>query len=182
MTVMTVAGAASWTEGEDLAGPTLTDLYHLYRLPLTRLATLLLGDQADAEDAVHDAFLKLWRRHGGRTDMLDNPLAYLRVAVVNNARTTLRRRKSAREHAPPFLPHAESAEDLVVPQQHREVLDAVNALPKRQREILVLRYWGDLSEVDIAATLGISRGTVKSSASRGLRNLAQLLEGRDPAF
>jgi RNA polymerase sigma factor (sigma-70 family) len=140
---------------------------------------MLLGDQAEAEDAVHDAFLRLWRRHGGRIDELVNPVAYLRVAVVNNTRSILRRRKTARDHVPPFLPLAESAEEEALPRVHRDVLEAVKELPERQREITVLRYWADMSEPDIARTLGIGRGTVKSSSSRALRSVARILRERD---
>ncbi|GAA1964310.1 SigE family RNA polymerase sigma factor [Catenulispora subtropica] len=162
------------------AGATLADLYRLHHLYLTRLAVLLVGDTGDAEDAVHDAFLRLWRRHGDRIDGLDNPLSYLSVAVLNNARTRLRRRKTARDHIPWFLPYGESAEDIVLSRQHRQVLDAVKALPRRQREVLVLRYWADMSEADIAGVLGISRGTVKSTASRGMHKLEQSLAGHAP--
>ena len=61
--------------------------------------------------------------------------------------------------------------------EHQEVLQALRRLPERQREVLTLRYWSDLSEAQIAETLGISRGAVKSNASRGMRRLAQLLGG-----
>lgn len=182
MTALTVAAAPEVGRGEpaapthaDPSAPTLADLYRLHHLHLVRLATLLVGDQADAEDAVHDAFLRLWRRHGDRVG-LENPLGYLTVAVMNNARSRLRRRKTAREHTPWFLPYAESAEDVVLAREHRHVIEAVKALPQRQREVLVLRYWADMSEGDIAAALGITRGTVKSSASRAIRKLGELLK------
>lgn len=174
-----IVAAAPRAPDDALTDPTLADLYLLHRLPLTRLATLLVGDQADAEDAVQDAFFRLWRMDGGRIGRLENPLAYLRVAVVNNARSILRRRKSVREHTPLFVPYAESAEEEALPRVQREVLDAVNALPQRQREVLILRYWADMSETEIAATTGISRGTVKSSSSRGLQAVARILRSRN---
>ena len=177
MTTLTVATPARPKDGDPTA-PTLADLYVLHRLTLTRLATGLLGDQGDAEDAVHDAFVRLWRSHGGWTDMLENPLAYLRAAVVNNARSIMRRHKTARDHPPFFLPPAESAEEEALPLVHREVLEAVKELPQRQREVLVLRYWADMSEADIATATGISRGTVKSASSRGLRSVARTLRER----
>lgn len=177
MTTLTVA-TASWAREDESTGPALADLYDLYRLPLTRLATGLLCDWGDAEDAVHDAFVRLWRSHHGRTDMLESPLPYLRTAVVNNARSIMRRRRTARDHPPLFLPPAASAEEEALPRVHQEVLDAVNELPHRQREVLVLRYWADMSEADIASTLGVTRGTVKSSASRGMRSVAQMLRER----
>ncbi|NUR25793.1 MAG: SigE family RNA polymerase sigma factor [Catenulispora sp.] len=178
MTALTIA-AAPRVGTPDRDRPTLADLYRLHHLYLTRLAILLVGDRADAEDAVHDAFLRLWRGHGDRVDDLDNPLGYLSVAVLNNARTRLRRRKTAREHTPWFLPYGESAEEIVLSRQHRQVLDAVKTLPMRQREVLVLRYWADMSEVEIARTLGISRGTVKSTSSRGMKKLALMLAGQE---
>jgi RNA polymerase sigma-70 factor (sigma-E family) len=159
-------------------GPTLADLYYAHRLSLVRLAILLVDDQQSAEDVVQDSFTGLWRRYGDQLIGLDNPLGYLRTAVVNNARSVLRRRKTARGYTPPHTPDAASAESIaLMSEEHREVLEAVKRLPNRQREVLVLRYWSDLSEADIADSLGISRGTVKSTASRGLEAVAKILKG-----
>ncbi|WP_194904543.1 RNA polymerase sigma factor [Catenulispora rubra] len=177
MTTLTVT-TVSRAKDDGPPGLTLADLYERHRLPLTHLAIALLGDRGDAEDAVHDVFVRLWHSHRGRTDMLESPLSYLRTAVVNNARSIMRRRKMARDHPPFFLPPAESAEEEALPRVHREVLIAVKELPERQREVLVLRYWADMSEADIAATTGISRGTVKSTSSRGLRSVARTLRER----
>jgi RNA polymerase sigma-70 factor (sigma-E family) len=158
-------------------GPTLADLYYAHRLSLVRLAILLVDDLASAEDVVQDSFTGLWRRYGDELTGLDNPLGYLRTAVVNNARSVLRRRKTARGYTPPHVPDAASAESVaMLSEEHREVLDAVHKLPPRQREVLVLRYWSDLSEADIAEALGISRGTVKSTASRGLEAVGRILK------
>ena len=159
-------------------GPTLADLYYAHRLSLVRLAILLVDDLGSAEDVVQDSFTGLWRRYGDSLTGLDNPLGYLRTAVVNNARSVLRRRKTARGYTPPHVPDAASAESVaMLSEEHREVLDAVQQLPPRQREVLVLRYWSDLSEADIAEALGISRGTVKSTASRGMETLSKILRG-----
>jgi RNA polymerase sigma-70 factor (sigma-E family) len=159
-------------------GPTLADLYYAHRLSLVRLAILLVDDMSSAEDVVQDSFTGLWRRYGDELRGLDNPLGYLRTAVVNNARSVLRRRKTARDYTPPHVPDAASAESVaMLSEEHREVLDAVQKLPPRQREVLVLRYWSDLSEADIAEALGISRGTVKSTASRGLEALGKMMRG-----
>ncbi|GAA2000476.1 hypothetical protein GCM10009838_77510 [Catenulispora subtropica] len=160
-------------------GPSLADLYYAHRLSLVRLAVLLVDDQASAEDVVQDSFTGLWRRYGDDLTGMDNPLGYLRTAVVNNARSVLRRRKTARGYTPPHVPDAASAESVaMLSEEHREVLEAMQQLPPRQREVLVLRYWSDLSEADIADALGISRGTVKSTASRGLEALSKILKGR----
>lgn len=153
----------------------VAELYARHRLPLTRLAVLMLGDVASAEDAVQEVFVKLW----SKADLLEkvaSPPAYLRTAVVNRARSVQRRRKTEREYRPLFVPDVEAAEaTAMLPLEHREVVEAVRALPERQREVMVLRYWADLSEADIARTLGITRGTVKSAASRGMQTLTKRL-------
>ncbi|MEF3114581.1 RNA polymerase sigma factor [Streptomyces chrestomyceticus] len=159
--------------------PTITDLYHAHRLSMVRLAVLLVDDRATAEDVVQDAFAALYKRHGERLDEVDNALAYLRTAVVNAARSVLRRRRTARDYTPPHETDAPSAEERVVlDEEHREVLAALGRLTTRRREVLVLRYWGELTEAQIAATLGISRGAVKSIASRALDSLEKMLEAR----
>lgn len=157
----------------------LADLYRLQRLPLLRLAVLLTDDSATAEDVVQDAFLALQRRWHA----VDPAAAagYLRTSVVNGVRSLHRRRLVARRHL-----HAVRAEDvppadlaLLLTEDQREVVTALRTLPRRQREVLVLRYWSELSEAEIAAALGVSRGTVKSSASRALASLQkQLGDGR----
>ncbi|MFJ8431899.1 SigE family RNA polymerase sigma factor [Kitasatospora sp. NPDC094019] len=159
------------------AGPTLTELYLTHRLSLVRLAVLLVDHQDQAEDVVQEAFAKLYQRHGDELDDLDNALAYLRTAVVNGARSVLRRRRTARDYVPPHVADAPSAEDhAVLHDEHRRVLVAMQELTARQREVLVLRYWSDLSESEIAEILAVSRGTVKSTASRALDALERKLE------
>ncbi|WP_420492927.1 RNA polymerase sigma factor [Kitasatospora camelliae] len=157
--------------------PTLTELYHAHRLSLVRMAVLLVDHQDIAEDVVQEAFTALYQKHGEELDSLDNALGYLRTSVVNGARSVLRRRKTAREYVPPHEADAPSAEDhAVLNDEHRRVLLALNELTQRQREVLVLRYWSDLSEAQIAETLGLSRGAVKSTASRALDALEKQLE------
>ncbi|MEU6844879.1 SigE family RNA polymerase sigma factor [Streptomyces sp. NPDC046716] len=159
--------------------PTISELYHAHRLRMVRLAVLLVDDLSTAEDVVQDAFTALYRRHGERITEVDNALGYLRTSVVNTARSVLRRRRTARAWTPPPAGVAPSAEDSVVlDEAHREVLAALARLTPRRREVLVLRYWADLSEAEIAATLGISKGAVKSNASRALDALERILEGR----
>ncbi|AYG84484.1 RNA polymerase sigma-E factor [Streptomyces hundungensis] len=163
----------------DAGPPTVSELYHAHRLALVRLAVMLVDDRATAEDVVQDAFTALYRRHGERVEEIDNALAYLRTAVVNAARSVLRRRRTARGYTPPHEPDAPSAEERVVlDEEHREVLAALGQLTVRRREVLVLRYWSDLTEAEIATTLGISRGSVKSIASRALDSLEKILEER----
>jgi RNA polymerase sigma-70 factor (sigma-E family) len=153
----------------------LLDLYASQRPGLVRLAVLLVDDRAAAEDVVQDAFLALQRRWHAV-----DPLAaagYLRTSVVNGARSVLRRRGVARRHLRVAEPDEGPAADLalLLDEEHRQVVEALRTLPRRQREVLVLRYWSELSESEIAATLGIARGTVKSSASRGLSALEKRL-------
>ncbi|MFF5013214.1 RNA polymerase sigma factor [Streptomyces sp. NPDC001165] len=158
--------------------PGIEELYHHRRLSLVRLAVLLVDDLPTAEDVVQDAFTALFRRHGHRLGSLDDPEAYLRTSVVNAARSVLRRRRTVRAHTPEPEQHAPAPEeDVLLHEDHREVLAALRTLTPRQREVLVLRYWSHLSEAEIAATLGLSRGTVKSTASRALDALGRRLEG-----
>ena len=153
----------------------VTDLYRRERPGLLRLAVLLVGDSAQAEDLVQDAFVALHRRWRSLTDP-SAAAGYLRVSVVNGARSAHRRRSVARRHLRVGEPDAPSADaDLLVAEEHREVLAAVRKLPQRQQEVMVLRYWAGLSEAEIAETLGVSRGTVKTCASRAIATLGDRL-------
>lgn len=157
----------------------IADLYAAHRLSLVRLAILLVDDLASAEDVVQDAFAALTRRRGAMADP-SKALAYLRVSVVNTARSALRRRRTARAYVPPHEISPASPEDRsVLAEEHRAVVTALHQLPTRQREVLVLRYWSGLSEAEIARTLGISPGTVKSTASRGLTALERALDSEE---
>jgi RNA polymerase sigma-70 factor (sigma-E family) len=155
----------------------LVELYRSQRLPLLRLAVLLTEDGGVAEDVVQDAFVALRRRWHA----VDPAAAagYLRTSVVNAARSVHRRRSVARRYAWVGQSRDEPPADLAVllAEEHREVVEALRRLPQRQREVLVLRYWSELSEAEIAEALGVARGTVKSSASRGLAALEQQLGG-----
>jgi RNA polymerase sigma-70 factor (sigma-E family) len=147
---------------------------------MVRLAIFLVDEQSTAEDVVQDAFVALYKRHGETLDDVDNALGYLRTSVVNTARSVLRRRKTAREYVPPHEADAPSAEDhVLLSDEHRRVLEALGQLTTRQREVLVLRYWSDLSEARIAETLGLSRGAVKSTASRALDALERAMKAQD---
>ncbi|WP_225097512.1 RNA polymerase sigma factor [Streptomyces sp. CoH27] len=171
------AGTTAYPVGREQP-PGIEELYHHRRLSLVRLAVLLVDDLPTAEDVVQDAFTALLRRHGHRLAALDDPEAYLRTSVVNAARSVLRRRRTVRAHTPAPEEHAPAPEeDVLLHEDHREVLAALRTLTRRQREVLVLRYWSHLTEAEIAATLGLSRGTVKSTASRALDALGRRLEG-----
>lgn len=146
--------------------------------PLVRLASLLVDDLATCEEVVQDAFVSVWGRGPGRCDP-DRLPAYLRSAVLNGARSQLRRRGVRRRHLrsvepPASAPAAEQA--ALAGDPDGGILHALRALPDRQRAVLVLRYYLDLSESEIAATLGISAGSVKTHAHRGLQGLEAALE------
>jgi RNA polymerase sigma-70 factor (sigma-E family) len=155
---------------------TLEDLYRQHRMRLVRLAVLLVDEASTAEDVVQEAFTGLHRHWAGLRDETA-ALGYLRTAVVNGSRSVLRRRKTARGYVPPHQANARSAESLaMLTTEHQSVVTALGQLPPRQREVLVLRYYGGMSEAEIATATGVSRGTVKSSASRALDALQRLLE------
>jgi RNA polymerase sigma factor (sigma-70 family) len=159
--------------------PAIDELYHGRRLSLVRLAVLMVDDQPTAEDIVQDVFAALFRRHGPDLRSVIDPHAYLTAGVMNAARSTLRRRRTARAYRAPRVTTMPAAEDLAMLQEgDREVLEALGTLTVRQRQVVVLRYWSELSEQEIADTLRISRGTVKSTASRALGILRRLLERR----
>ena len=161
----------AWT-----ADDAVTHLFAAHYRGLVRLATLLLHRPDIAEEIVQDAFVALHRRWGRLRDP-DRALSYLRTTVVNRSRSALRHRRVVEAHLAaarpgPDAPSAEAgALDAL---RHDEVMATLRALPARQREALVLRYYADLSEAEIAEAMGVSRGAVKSHASRGLAALRHL--------
>jgi RNA polymerase sigma-70 factor (sigma-E family) len=158
------------------ADTAVDELYATHYRRLVRLSVLLVRDPETAEEVVQDSFVAMHGRWRSLRDP-DRGLAYLRQTVVNRSRSVLRHRGVQARHAPEPLPdHHGADEDAVTAERRREVLDALRELPGRQREVLALRYYLDLSEAEIASTLGISRGAVKSHASRGAAALRQLLE------
>ncbi|MDQ1626863.1 MAG: hypothetical protein QOI54_607 [Actinomycetota bacterium] len=160
------------------ADEAVTQLYAVHYRPLVRLATLLLRDVAVAEEVVQDSFVAMhgsWRR----LREPDRALGYLHRSVVNRSRSALRRRTVEARYAPVRAADAASAEHGALEAlERRAVMETLDQLPRRQREVLVLRYYADLSEAAIAQALGISRGSVKSHASRGLAALRTRLEPR----
>ena len=170
---MTMA-AVDERRGVELA---IAGLYAAHARGLVRLAWLLLHDEQDAEEVVQDAFVAVHRRWGRLRDEAA-ATAYLRRCVVNGARSALRRR-GVRERYAASLAGAERArravrspDDVVTDRETGdEVIAALTALPSRQREVLVLRYYLDLDVAETAAALGISTGSVKTHAHRGLTAL-----------
>lgn len=147
-------------------------LFRARYLEMVRLAGLLGAD--DPEDVVQEAFARLMRR--GALDA--DPVPYLRAIVCNLARNRHRHLRVVREKTPRAVSEPSSEHAAILREDHAEVIAALAALPARRREAIVLRFWLDLSEREIAATMGVSPGTVKSCVSRGLTALARALEAK----
>ncbi|HEX7996427.1 MAG TPA: SigE family RNA polymerase sigma factor [Streptosporangiaceae bacterium] len=158
------------------ADATITEIYGLHYRSLVRLATLLVHDIATAEEVVQDSFVAL---HAGLHRLRDSEktLSYLRAAVVNRSRSVLRHRIVVDRNAPKPAPDMPSAEHGALTLIERSsVVAALRSLPERQREVVVLRFYGDLSEAQIATAMGITRGAVKSHTSRAMSALRSVLE------
>ena len=140
------------------------EFYRAEYLPMVRLAFGLLDTPEAAEEITQDAFAKVFERWS----RLENPGGYLRTAVVNGARSELRKREVRRRIRP--------GRARQVPAQHDYLLDALEKLPTRRKTALVLRYYGDLSEREIARVMGIRPGTVKSLVSGGLAQLREVID------
>jgi RNA polymerase sigma-70 factor (sigma-E family) len=156
------------------AADAVTALYREHSLGLVRLAHIMLGSRAAAEDVVQEAFCGLYRRWAYLTEPA-KALGYVRSAVLNGCRSSLRR---GRQHVPDaaYEPAAMSAEAAVLSaEERRAVLHALRGLPARQREVLALRYYLDLTDSEIALDLGISQSTVRSTMHRALAALGHAL-------
>lgn len=153
-------------------------LYAEHALGLVKLAKIMLGDQAAAEDIVQDAFLGLYRRWHALDDP-DRALGYLRASVLNGCRGAHRvrlRRDRALLRTPKPEDIISAEESVLIGEANQGVMAALRALPARQREAVVLRYYLDLSEDQAATAMKVSRGTVKSATSRGRAALARMLK------
>jgi RNA polymerase sigma-70 factor (sigma-E family) len=165
------AGGGQADQGAALA---LADLFRDHHMDLVRLALVMTGDQATAEDVVQDAFERLHRGwHGLRQQ--SSGLAYIRSSVFNGCRSVHRRATVARKHAPRLATPPDLPDGLPAAAERTELTAALRLLPRRQREVLVLRYYLDLDAAEIAATLGITQGAVRATSSRGLAALARQL-------
>lgn len=161
---------AAWhsDSGESDAAAAVTALFAVNALGLAKLAYVMTGDRDTADDIVQDAFSGLYRRWEHLSD-LGKALSYVRSAVLNSCRSALRRRRPEipGQFAALELEH-ESAESAVLSEEERKaVMTALRRLPHRQREVLGLRFYLDMTEQEIAAQMGIGQSTVCSSAHRG---------------
>jgi RNA polymerase sigma-70 factor (sigma-E family) len=180
-TAATVAGphafpAAPAERTEWSADLAVIELYSMHYTSLVRLAAMLVRDTPTAEEVVQDAFVAM---HDGWDRLRDaeKALAYMRQAVVNRSRSVLRHRlvvEKNQQQPPPDMPSAEHGALTLL--ERSAVVAALRDLPERQREAIVLRYYADLSEAEIAAAMKISRGAVKSHTSRGMTALRTALE------
>jgi RNA polymerase sigma-70 factor (sigma-E family) len=154
----------------------VTEIYSTHYRSLVRLAVLLVRDVATAEEVVQDSFVAMhgaWRRLRDS----DKALSYLRQSVVNRSRSVLRHRVVVDRNAPKPAPDMPSAEQGALSLLERSaVIAALRTLPPRQREALVLKFYADLSEAQIAASMGISQGAVKSHTARGMASMRAVLE------
>lgn len=153
----------------------VTALYEAHALGLIRLGVVMLGDRPAAEDVVQEAFYGLYRRWHALSDTT-KALAYVRSSVINGCRSALRRRARQDTFVATDEPGESAESAALVGEEHRQVLLAMRRLPSRQREALVLRYYLDLDEGEIASSMRVSRGTVKSTTSRALAALGRILE------
>lgn len=154
----------------------LTETYRAHYRSLLGLAALLLDDTASCEDVVQEAFIRV---HSARKRVRDpeKTLAYLRQTVVNLSRSALRRRILGLKLLSKPMPDMASAEEGAYDQLERDALiKAMRGLQRRQREVLVLRYFADMTEAQVAETLGISLGSVKAYGSRGIAALRVAME------
>ncbi|MEZ7006845.1 SigE family RNA polymerase sigma factor [Streptomyces sp. AD55] len=149
----------------------LTETYRAHYRSLLGLAALLLDDTASCEDVVQEAFIRV---HSARKRVRDRDktLAYLRQTVVNLSRSALRRRILGLKLLSKPMPDMASAEEGAYDRLERDsLIQAMKGLQRRQREVLVLRYFADMTEAQVAETLGISLGSVKAYGSRGMAAL-----------
>ena len=151
--------------GQVLQLTTFNDLYRREYEPMVRLARGLVDTTEFAEEIVQEAFAKVL----DRWTQLKRPGAYLRTAVVNGARSELRKREVRRRIGlRPFLPPR--------PEEQDYLLDALDQLSPKQKTALVLKFYADMTEKEIAQAMGVRPGTVKSATSRGLAELRKVIE------
>jgi RNA polymerase sigma-70 factor (sigma-E family) len=164
------------SQDDPVASASVTELYREHHLELVRLARIMTGDLATAEDVVQDVFERLHRRWPRLRDPASG-LAYARASVMNGCRSAHRRNAAARRHAPILAAPDETVrrDEMAVLADRSELAVALRELPRRQREVLILRFYLDLDIAEIAATLRIGPSSVRSNCARGLAALARVL-------
>jgi RNA polymerase sigma factor (sigma-70 family) len=168
-------GGGAVDDGTVDVGLRYEELFHGHFAAMTRLAAMLGAD--DPEDVAQEAFVRLHRRSGRLRDA-NAAVGYLRTTVVILTRSRVRHLAVVRRYRQPAPADVASAEIAVVRREgDRELVAVMRRLSPRHREALVLRFWLDLTEAEMAESMGVSRGTVKAHVSRGLDALAALMEG-----
>jgi RNA polymerase sigma-70 factor (sigma-E family) len=163
------------SDADDVARAAVGALYEARALGLIRLAYVMLGDRPSAEDVVQEAFCSLYRRWDRLHDA-DSAVYYVRSSVLNGCRS-VRRRRAVRRHGLADEPAAVSAETVVLSGEERaDVVRAVGRLPRRQREAVVLRFYCDLADEQIARVMGIGPSTVRSTIHRAIEALGRALK------
>jgi RNA polymerase sigma-70 factor (sigma-E family) len=171
-TVLGSAQAQPATEADRV----LTAMYDAEYRSLVRMSAVMLGDVGSAEEVVQESFIAVHAAWRGLRDM-DKAVHYLRRSVLNRSRSVLRHRAVVDRHTPKHEPEMPSAEQAAIARLERSaVISALHSLPDRQREALVLKFYLDLSEEQVAAAMNISTGAVKSHTSRGKAALRSVLE------
>jgi RNA polymerase sigma-70 factor (sigma-E family) len=150
-------------------------LYAEHALSLIRLAHIMLGSPAAAEDVVQEAFYGLYRRWPHLKDQ-SKAVGYLRSSVLNGCRSVLRLGPSFQLDEARQLAVSPADTAVLTAEERREVVRALRNLPNRQREVIALRFYLELPDDQIASILRISKGTVRSSAHRGLISLRSALK------
>lgn len=153
------------------------DLFRQHWLELVRLATVMVGDVATAEDVVQDAFERL-QRSWHRLREPSSGLAYARSTVLNGCRSVHRRAAVARKYGPRLATPADAAspDASAAVDDSGQVVAALQRLTRRQREVIVLRYFADLDIAEIAGTLRLTQGAVRATISRALTAMGRALE------
>ncbi len=171
--------AGTEATSRESCGEVFAAVYQRHYRPLVRLAAYLLSDPLAAEDIVQEAFVRVESRRLADKEG-DYGLGYLRRTVVNLTRSSWRRRMVVRRKFPELVASAARVDHSAYEAfQRLQMVQALQGLPRRQMEVIVLRYYEDLTEAEIAQVLGVSVGAVKGYCSRGLTALRQRLEDDD---
>jgi RNA polymerase sigma-70 factor (sigma-E family) len=170
--------SADHRDADRAADSVVTTLYRAHYRSLVRLAALLAQDIATAEEIVQDSFVAVHAARAGLPDS-DQALAYLRRTVVSRCRSARRRQPPPARSARPSQGQPSSGSSAATLLEHSAMVAALRGLPPRQREALVLRYYGDLSEAQVAVAMGISKGAVKTHTARAMSAIRAILEWDD---